>query len=293
MDSDLTVGEVSSLLDMSIKCVAANMLRIQDIVRASVQRGPVFIDQWIMMKILKPVIVWPFSTAQLRCLEAISPCMCDDDSVDNFFWKSQVERKFMTRAILYPFPDLVEHVTAITSFLQNDSISEEDCLVKLYSLRAIPFSSTLGKRTGVGVVISKLSKRPDQTATVIALAAELTRKWKAIHKAEVGVTDGSAEAVATDIQLAAHSTQITTWRHLYYFCEQEEEEHFQRVSQRIGEKVKHNRDTKRTCHSAGLGTLTDEQRKKMVRLDMHKASSEANTERSELVRVIQVLPSLQ
>ena len=170
------------------------------------------------------------SPDDILLLEKVSPCLSDDMYFDEFYWKVEVEKSFMTRELKYPFYAAEKLILDIISQIKSPSRSMAELKYLLLTLKEVSVSIRLMLATKVGVEVSTLRKT-SQDDDIRSECNEILAKWKDIHKR------WEIEPKDRDIEVGHLLDNILTWKQLYYHCKLQEENKLLQAGQRVKEKT--------------------------------------------------------
>lgn len=201
-------------------------------------------------------------------LEYVCPHLAEDTFVYHQYWRNWVLRKYQSRLVLFPFPELVNYVHELKRLLFVSGENEIQLLSTLSILQKIPFSIVLAKQTEIAWLVNTLGKQTP-FSEVREVARNLTAKWKDIYKQlqknQESTDQTSPAPLAPELHPCLESPQILTWKRLYFYSEEETTRCFHRASNKVSEMIENMKSGKRAvCSSFSVAAETDERKKKRL-----------------------------
>lgn len=189
-----------------------------------------------------------------------------------------LRRNFQSRLILFPFPVLVNYVHELKRLIMLNANDDAKLLSYIDILKKIPFSIELARVTDIGYTVNSLGKH--STFKIVSDAArDLTKKWKAIYERLQATSSSSSENTSLDCPTPSNhshdvnrdSPNITTWRSLYTYCEEETTNIFHVASSKVSQLATNIKASQRgTCTNYSAQQETDEKKKRRLQARLNE-----------------------
>lgn len=261
-------AEIPTLKDICLRYITKNVKKLDHILGQFFNgQSTMLLDTQLLVQVLLSSVHY-LTVDFIRQLENALPALILESESD-LIWKKKLLKQYSIRDIPAPFHELVTDVKAQLAALvsKDTSLAEKNNILKFLS--TIPFSNELARETDVALIVNTIRKDNTLPLSIIALAAEITAKWKKIFKNQQRrepSSSSNADPCGSCGDVGLDSVGILTWRQLFQYHEKKEHIMVEKGAKRFSEMSTSERDKRKTSLSADSSDMSKNKKRKLQKI---------------------------